>query len=63
MLIYRRHGANMTEHLALAKSDVLRVLGRAEARRRARAGSEIAVVGRLSDRRAARRPVRKEKDQ
>ena len=52
-LTYRRHGANMTECLPLAKSEVFRVLARATARHRARAGSEPPALDRLSDRRAA----------
>jgi glycosyltransferase involved in cell wall biosynthesis len=51
-LIYRRHGANMTERLPLAKSEVFRVLARATARHRARAGADAPPLDRLSDRRA-----------
>ena len=60
-LIYRRHGANMTERLPLAKSEVFRVLARATARHRARAGTEPSMLDRLSDRRAARQSGEKEK--
>ncbi len=55
-LIYRRHGVNMTERLPMAKSDVFRVLARAAARHRARAGTELPALDRLSDRRAALQP-------
>jgi hypothetical protein len=60
-LIYRRHGVNMTERLPLAKSDVFRALARAAARHRARAGTELPALDRLSDRRAASQPGGKEK--
>jgi glycosyltransferase involved in cell wall biosynthesis len=46
-LIYRRHGANMTERLPLAKSEVFRVLARATARKRA--GAAPHDLRRLTD--------------
>ncbi len=46
-LIYRRHGANMTERLPLAKSEVFRVLARAAARKRA--GAAPHDLRRLTD--------------
>ncbi len=61
-LIYRRHGANMTERLPLAKSEVFRVLARATARHRARAGIDAPPLDRLSDRRATN-PGDKESEQ
>jgi glycosyltransferase involved in cell wall biosynthesis len=61
-LIYRRHGANMTEHLPLAKSEVFRVLARATARHRARVGTAPPMLDRLSDRRATFPGGEKEKD-
>ena len=50
-LVYRRHGANLTEQLPLQKSEVFRVLARSAARRRKERGDEIPVLDRLSDRR------------
>jgi glycosyltransferase involved in cell wall biosynthesis len=50
-LIYRRHGANLTERLPLEKSEVFRVLARSVARRRSRWGAAIPVLDRLTDRR------------
>ena len=47
---YRRHGANMTEHLTRAKLETFRVLARAAARQRER-GRAPARYDRLSDRR------------
>ncbi len=61
-LIYRRHGANMTERLPLAKSKVFQVLARATARHRARAGMAHPLPDRLSDRRIALQGGEKEKD-
>lgn len=49
VLVYRRHGANMTEQLPLPKSEVFRVLARAVARRRAGASGPEPVL--FSDRR------------
>ncbi len=48
VLVYRRHGANMTEQLPLPKSEVFRVLARAAARKRAGARETEPVL--FSDR-------------
>jgi glycosyltransferase involved in cell wall biosynthesis len=52
-LIYRRHGANLTEHLPLEKTEIFRVLARSAARRRARPAAAGAALDRLTDRREA----------
>jgi glycosyltransferase involved in cell wall biosynthesis len=57
VLVYRRHGANMTEQLPLPKSEVFRVLARAVARKRAGAGESEPVL--FSDRRDPVEPGKK----
>lgn len=56
-LVYRRHGANMTEQLPLPKSEVFRVLARAVARRRAGASEPAPVL--FSDRMDPAEPGKK----
>jgi GT2 family glycosyltransferase len=55
-LIYRRHGANMTEDRPLPKSDIFRVLARATRRRRSRWGDGPPVLDRLTDRMSSADP-------
>ena len=52
----------MTESLPLAKSEIFRVLARSAARRRAGGAKDRAVLDRLIDHRAARKPGEKEKN-
>jgi glycosyltransferase involved in cell wall biosynthesis len=52
-LIYRRHGANLTGHLPLEKTEIFRVLARSAARRRLRPDLAASVLDRLVDRSVA----------
>ena len=50
-LIYRRHGANLTERLPLEKTEIFRVLARSAARRRSRPAAANPALDLLTDRR------------
>jgi glycosyltransferase involved in cell wall biosynthesis len=49
-LLYRRHGANLTDRIYLEKTEIYRVLARSAARRRMRPDQMPPVLDRLADR-------------
>jgi len=60
-LFYRRHGGNLTERLPTRKSDIFRILARANARRRARGDNRSISHDRFSDRLETLESARSEK--